>query len=162
MHLCLVLQFVPQILLQRCERLGARGARTVLRYVTADRSSITGRVNRVKWRLCRRIGRPQHDIGKGRMSPAEKSFRESVGNPSQDFSPTPPRGSYYDRETKGQSYITCPNHQVCPNTVPSQVYAALAPLSTYLPVNPCVPVLATLTLPYFVVFWTIAWLQAIS
>ena len=147
-------RFVPAIVIRRAggmlksyERQGARGARIILRYVIAGRTSITRRVHRVKWRLCRRIGPPQHDLGKGRMSRAQESFRENVGLPFRDFSPTPPWSCYSDHEMKDQSYITCPSHYMCPTIEPSNVYAALAPLVIYLPVKPCVPVLATSALP---------------
>ena len=99
---------------------------------------------------------------KGRMSPAKESLGENVDSPFtrgktfREGSADPPRSSYSDHETEYQSYATCPNHQVCPNTVPSHIYAALAPLATYLPVKPRAPVLATLTLVSFAVFWTIA------
>ena len=90
------------------------------------------------------------------MSPAEESFRENVDTPftrgETPFARGPPIRLGVLTPTMRQNIkVIPPNHQVCPNTVPSHVYAALAPLATYLPVKPCVPILATSTLLSFVV-----------
>ena len=124
-----------------CSATNARALEAAtVRFVIADRTSSMRRVHREKRRLCRRIGPPQHDVEKGEGCPRRRNpSRKNVGNLFRDFPRTPPRNCYSDPETKDQSYTTCPNQQVFPNTMSSHVYAALTPLSTNLPVNRVYP-----------------------
>ena len=151
------------VVLQRYGRQDAPGARVILRYVIADRTSITRRAHRLKWRVYRRIGPSQDDVRKRRMPAAEEYFRQNMGNSFRDSLPTPPRSRYSDPETESSklhhlsNFTSASQHRAI-----TRLHAALVPLVTYLPVNPCVSVQATSTLPYFMVFSTIARLQATS
>ena len=56
-------------MLQLCKHQGSRGAKDIMIYVIADRTSMTSRVHRVKWGFSRRIGISLHVVRIERVSP---------------------------------------------------------------------------------------------